>query len=244
MGDKNVQTFTLRKILAVSVLVALLLAMAPAAWSDTGGRERGEGPYGKMGHKIKSIEVPITVTGMMDNSTSFTFSAASIEGKKGKAAVVTFDKPLTGTYNMSSDMAFISTKGVDGMSVRVDAANNTTLPVAGASAVLGIGRIETEYRGKDLSISEFHKLSVHLPDGTVKAYDLEKPVKVIKSKERKTVVWDAYPGFTDALKGALSSGATFPADASPMKVSDLASAEMSSTPMHVEARMRSTPPTT
>ncbi len=229
------QASTLRKILTIAVLAIFLLAIAPAAWSDMGGR--GHQGYGAMGHKIKSIEVPITVTGTADNSTAFTLSAASIEGKMGKAAVVTLDKPLAGTYNTSSDMAFISTKDIDGMNIRVDTANNVTLPVAGASAVLGIGRVRTEYRGKDLSISEFHRLSVHLPDGTVKAYDLEKPVKVIKSKERKTVVWDAYPGFTDALKGALSGGATFPADAAPMKVSDLISAEMGSTPTHVEARM-------
>jgi hypothetical protein len=239
-----VQTLTLRKIFAVSVLVVFLLAMVPAAWSDMGGRVRGEGyGYGKMGHKIKSIEVPITVTGTADNTTTFTFSAASIVGKKGKAGVVTFDKPLTGTYNMSSDMAYISTKGVDGMNIRVDAVNNTTLPVAGASAILDIGKVKTEYREKDLSISEFHRLSVHLPDGTVKTYVLEKPVKVIKDKERKTVVWDAYPGFTDILKGALSGGATFPANAAPMNVGDLVRAEKSATPTYVEARIRSTPPT-
>ncbi len=191
---------------------------------------------------IKSIEVPITVTGTSGNTTTFTVSAASVTGKRGRAAMVTFDKPLAGAYNTSNDMAYISLKDVDGMSIRVDTANNTTVPVAGASAVLGIGRIRSEYRGKDLSISEFHKLSAHLPDGSVRVYDLEKPVKVIKSKDRKAVVWDAYPGFTDALKSALASGATFPADAAPMKVSDLASAEMSAMPIRVEAPMRADSP--
>ncbi len=236
------QALTLRKILAVSVLVVFLLAMVPAAWSHMGSMERGYG-YGKdkVGHKVKSIQMPITVTGMADNTTTFTVGAASIAGKKDKAGVVTFDKPLAGAYNMSSDMAYISVKDIGGMNIRVDTANNATLPVAGASAVLGIGKLKTEYRGKDLSITEFHKLSVHLPDGTVKAYDLEKPVQVIKSKERKTVVWDAYPGFTAALKDALSGGATFPADAAPMKVSDLVSAEKSAAPGSVGAPMRYEP---
>ncbi len=227
------QALTLRKVFAVAVLAVFLLAMAPAAWSDT-GHTWGRG-YGKVGHKIKSIEVPIVVTGTAGDSTAFTISAAAIEGRRDKAAVVTLDRPLTGKYNSSSDMAFISTKGLDGMSLRIDTANNTTLPVAGASAVLGIGKVETEYRGKDLSISEFRKLSVHLPDGTVKAYVLEKPVKVIKSRDRKAVAWDAYPEFTNALKGALSGGATFPADAAPIKVSDLASAEAAASPARIAA---------
>ena len=235
----------LKKILVVTVLVVFLLAMAPPAYSDAGSRWRSdEQGYGKMGHRIKSIEIPITVTGTSGNTTSFTFSTAAMAGKRGKAGVVTLDKPLTGSYDMGNDMAYISTKGIDGMNIRVDSAPNATLPVAGASAILGIGKIETEYREGGLSVSEFHRFSVHLPDGTVKAYELEKPVRVIKDKERKTMVWDAYPGFTDALKGALSGGATFPADAAPMKVGDLVKAEKTSSPTYVEPKMRSMPPST
>ncbi len=230
---------TLRKVLAVSVLAVFLLAMVPAAWSHM-GRDYGYG-RDRMGYKVKSIEVPITVTGTADNTTAFTVGAVSVAGRKDMAGVATFDKPLTGAYNMSGDMAYISLKDIGGMNIRVDTASNATLPVAGVSAVLGIGKLKAEYRGKDLSITEFYKLYVHLPDGTVKAYDLEKPVKVIKSKERKAVVWDAYPGFTEALKAALSGGTAFPADAAPMKVSDLISAEKSATAKTVGAPMMPEP---
>lgn len=219
-----------------------LLAMAPAAYSDHHWKDsdRGGWHHKHMGKMIKRVNIPITVTGTSDNTATFTLQSMAFEGKKGKVMVVTLDKPLTGKYNMTSDMASISTgdmamdhMGMGGMNIRVDNASSSTLPVAGASAVLGLSDIRIEYKGKDYTIASFGKMSVYLPDGTVRSYDLEKPVKVIKSKERKTVVWDAYPGFTKAIGDALKGGATFPADAAPLKLMDYEASVMSSTPMTV-----------
>lgn len=219
-----------------------LAAMAPAAYSDHHWKDSGRGGWHHkhMGKMIKRVDIPITVTGTSDSSTTFTMQGMAVEGRKGKVMVVTLDKPLTGKYNMTSDMAYVSTgdmamdqMGMGGMNIRVDNASNSTLPVAGASAVLGLSDIRVEYKGRDYTIASFGKMSVYLPDGTVRSYDLEKPVKVIKSKERKTVVWDAYPGFTKALGDALKGGATFPADAAPLKLADYEASVMSSTPMTV-----------
>lgn len=219
-----------------------LAAMAPAAYSDHHWKDSGRGGWHHkyMGKMIKRVDIPITVTGTSDSSTTFTMQGMAVEGRKGKVMVVTLDKPLTGKYNMTSDMAYVSMgdmamdqMGMGGMNIRVDNASNSTLPVAGASAVLGLSDIRVEYKGRDYTIASFGKMSVYLPDGTVRSYDLEKPVKVIKSKERKTVVWDAYPGFTKALGDALKGGTTFPADAAPLKLTDYEASVMSSTPMTV-----------
>jgi hypothetical protein len=245
---------TLKRLLAVLITIVCLAAFAPAAlslhWGHGHGHEAGEGHH-MMGRMIKSVDIPITVTGTSDNSAAFTVSGMTIEGMKGKTMAVTLDQPLTGKYNMTNDMAYVSTKGVGpmggaGMTIRVDTANNTTIPVAGASAVLGLGDIRVKYHGKDYAIAEFGKMSVYLPDGTVRNYDLDKPVKVIKSKERKTVIWDAYPDFTRALSDSLKGGTTFPADAAPMKLTDYMASVASSTPMRVsEAEpTEAQPPTT
>jgi len=220
------------------MLAMFLAAMAPAAYSDHwGDSEDGGWHHGHMAGMVKRVDIPIAVTGTSDNSATFTVQGMAIEGKKGKVMVVTLDQPLTGKYNMTSDMAYISTgnmgKGMGGMNIRVDAANNSAIPVAGASAVLGLGGIHTEYMGKDYTIATFGKLSVYLPDGTARMYDLEKPVKVIKSKERKMVIWDAYPAFTKALADAMKGGATFPADAAPLKLTDYAASVMSGMPQRI-----------
>lgn len=228
------QVTTLKRLLVIFVLALFLASLAPAAISDR-GRDGGYGHH-MMGHKIKRADVPITVTDMTGDSTSFTVNGMAIEGKKGIVMVVTMDKPLTGKYNMTNDMAYVAhdPMAMGGMNIRVDKANNTTLPVAGASAVLGLEKIKVNYVSKDYSIAEFGRMSVYTPDGAVKTYDLEKPVKVIKSKGRKTVVWDAYPGFTKALADALKGGTTFPADAAPLKLMDYSASIESSTPMKVE----------
>ncbi len=244
---KTYRKTILKTLLAVAVLAMFLAAMAPAAYSDHHWKDSDRGGWHHkhmMGKMIKRVDIPITVTGTSDSSTTFTVQGMAIEGRKGKVMVVTLDKPLTGKYNMTSDMAYVSTgdkamdhMGMAGMNIRVDNASNSTLPVAGASAVLSISDIRVEHMGRDYTIANFGKMSIYLPDGTVRSYDLKKPVKVIKSMERKTVVWDAYPGFTKAMGDALKGGATFPADAAPLKLTDYEASVMSSMPMTVSDSM-------
>jgi len=232
-----------------------LAAMAPAAYSDHHWKDSDRGGWHHkhmMGKMIKRVDIPIIVTGTSDGSATFTVQGMAIEGRKGKVVVVTMDRPLMGNYNMTRDMAYVSIgdmamdhRGMAGMNIRVDNASSSTLPVAGASAVLGISDIRVEYMGRDYTIASFGKMSVYLPDGTVRSYYLDRPVKVVKSMERKTVMWDAYPGFTKAMGDALKGGTTFPADAAPLKLTDYEASVMSSTPMTVsDARSAAVPPST
>lgn len=227
---------TLKTIIAVLLTAVMLLAMAPAAYSLD---MHGAGCSGKwdgghmMGHMIQRVDIPVTISGTSGNSTTYTVNAAAIKGKKSNAAVITFDKPLIGVYNSSNDMGYMSTKSLDGMTIRIDTVKNSTLPVAGASAVMSVQDIKVKCKTRDYTITEFHRVVMHLPDGTVKAYDLEKPVTMIKSKDRKMVVTDANPAYTKALMDAFQGGSTFPAGTAPMSIQDLISSEASASSMKV-----------
>ncbi len=72
-----------------------------------------------------------------------------------------------------------------------------------------------------------------MPDGTAKLYKLEKPVKVTYSKDRKMVVIDSYPSLTREMMRDYTAGAMFPAGTPPIRVKDIASAEMSGEVRHV-----------
>jgi hypothetical protein len=226
---------TLKTIMAVLLITAMLLAMAPAAYSHDmqgamcGGKWDGKG----VGHRVQRVDIPVMITGTSGNSTTYTVNAVAIKGKKDMVAVVTFDNPLKGVYNASNDMGYMSTKNKDGMTIRVDTVNNSTLPVAGASAVMSVQHIRRECKTRDYTITSFDRVVMHMPDGTVKAYDLEKPVTMIKSKDRKMVITDANPAYTKALMDSLQGGSTFPTGTAPMPIQDLISSEASASSMNV-----------
>jgi hypothetical protein len=224
------QIKTLKSILAVLLTAAVLLSIAPAAYSmDMHGGKCSARHM--MGHGMKSIYIPIMVTGTKDNSTVYTVNSVAFKGMGDKAGVVTFDKPLMGVYNASRDMGFMPTKGLDGMTIRIDTPNNSTLPVAGAAAVMTIKGIWKECKTRDYSISSFDSVVIHLPDGTVKAYNLAKPVTMIKSKDRKFVVTDANPDYTKALSDATRGGNVFAPGTPPMSVQDLINSEAGTSSM-------------
>ncbi len=235
---------TIKTTITAVILAALLLALVPAAYSQDMHRDAGPGDRWEGHHKmIERIDIPVTVTGTGNDSSTYTINAMAIKGMKDKAMVVTLDKPLTGVYNTSSDMGYMSTGEKAGMNVRVDSVANSSIPVAGASGVMSIIRPHIEYKGRDYTIVEFHKLAVYLPDGSVKAYDFEKPVKMLRSKDRKVVITDAYPAYTKALAEAFKGGATFPADAAPVALKDIVTADKSASPELVrDMRPQAAPP--
>lgn len=231
-----------KTIMAALMLAILLLAAVPAAYADDPHHDdagcgcKGDGHD----HRIQRIDIPVTVTDKSGPSTTYAVSDMAITGKRDKVAVITLDKPMTGVYNTSNDMGYMPTKDRAGMDIRVDTVNNSSLPASGASAILSVGKLNIEYKGRDYSIVEFHKLAVHLPDGSVKAYFFEKPVKVLKSKDRKVVITDAYPGYTKALKEAFAGDQTF---SSAVPIQDLRRSEAGITEIVVvEPKMESVPP--
>jgi hypothetical protein len=209
-------------------MAVILLAVIPVAWSHGGWH--GDRSYGghKMGHVLQRIDVPIAITGTKGDTSTFMIKDMGIQGKEDKAAVMTFDTPLNGACNASSDMAYISTKNAKQMNLKIASVNESSLGVAGASAIMSMKDIKVLYKGKDYTLMEFGNLSMHMPDGTVKSYSLEKPVKLLYSQDRDMLVMDAYPDVTKVLKESLVTGKTYPADAPPISLKSLIDSEAGS----------------
>ena len=215
---------TLRTLLAVCVLLALFLSLLPGAMADEGGHRA----MGWMkSHEIERIDMVKTVTGQSGDMMSFTVPSMAVKGKEGEVATIKPLTPLSGSYNTSYDMGYISTKGLKSADIALRPYKNATLDVSGGTLVMSMKDIHVLLKDKDYFIFKFHKLGIYLPDGTGKEYKLEKPVHVIYSKDRKMLVIDAYPALSRTLKSEITGGATFPAGTAPVMVSDIAKAEMS-----------------
>ena len=66
---------------------------------------------------------------------------------------------------------------------------------------------------------QFSKIVVKYPNGTMKTYMLNKPVKVIMSRHAKMVIIDGDSGFASLLASLFQSGQAFPANAPPIPLS-------------------------
>jgi hypothetical protein len=230
---------SVRISLAVSLVLMLLLALVPGAMAHSEYR----GHEWMKSHDIECIDIVKTITGTSGDHMTFKVPAMAVKGKEGKVATFTFPTPLEGSYNTSTDMGYISTRNAKTSDIAIRPFANATLNVAGASAVMSMRGIKVLLKEDDLFVFEFHKIGMYLPDGKGMEYKLEKPVKVIYSKDRKTLVIDAYPGLTSSMSGAFT-GATFPADAQPVLVKDIAIAEMSGESMwagHMRPTATATP---
>lgn len=217
---------SVRISLALSLVLVLLLALVPGAMAH--GEYRAHDWM--KSHEIERIDIVKTVTGTSGNSVTFDVPGMAVKGKEGEVASFTFPTPLDGRYNTTAGMGFISTKNSKTSDIAIRPYANATLNVAGASAVMSMKGIKVLLKEDDYFIFEFHKLGLYLPNGKGMEFKLEKPVKVIYSKDRKMLVIDAYPELTDSMSGTYT-GATFPASAQPVLIKDIASAEMSGEPM-------------
>ena len=122
-------------------------------------------------------------------------------------------------------MGHISLANFMPATMTVNTANNTSVPVAGTSAVMGLHDMKVLVKEKGYKIFQFDRLSFFLPNGAVMAYKLDRPVRVTADDDRKLVVIDAYPSFTRRLAEALKAGATFPAGAPPVPLNSLTMAK-------------------
>jgi hypothetical protein len=215
--------------LALITAILTVLAMAAPAMADhySGAGDRcswDKYKYDRMG-KEKDVYMTIAIDGRTDNTTSFTVTDMAMKGKMDKAVLIKPGAPLTGTYNTSNDMGYISTASFMPATMIIDAVNNTSIPVAGGSAVMGMHDMKVLAKEKDYKVFQFGMVSFYTPDGNATTYQLERPVKVTYSGDRKMVVIDAYPSYTKAMAEALGAGATFPADAPPVPLNSLMTAK-------------------
>lgn len=199
---------------------------------DKDGRMSRDRMYYEGMHKEpKDIYMAVTPGGLTGDSATFTVNGIGMMGKDDMAFVATFGTPLTGTYNTTSDMGYISTANFLPATLVVDTATNTSMPVAGSSAIIGLHGIKTLVKEKDYKVSQFSAVSVYTPGGTVKFFKLERPVKVTFSMDRKMIVIDAYPSFTRSMASMFSgTGATmFVAGQQPVTIAGLMAADRTAT---------------
>ncbi|HUL62544.1 MAG TPA: hypothetical protein VLT35_05730 [Methanocella sp.] len=228
--------------LAVIAIVAILfttvaLATNSATAHDGSWAGKGMGDYkGRImqaGPSTKEVYVTIAVDGMSGDTAPFSIMDMAAPGKEDMAVLIRPNATLAGMYNTSADMGYISTANLMPMTITVDTAARTAIPVAGASAVMGIGDMRVLTREKGYHVSEYGNVSFYLSDGSTKAYTLDKPVRCIYSKDRNLVVIDGNPSYTKALSDALGAGQKFPADAAPVPLASVVSAKKAATAVPV-----------
>jgi hypothetical protein len=215
--------------LALIAVITIMLALTAPALADEYAKagdkpswDKGKGDrWGRMGHEPKDVYMTIAVDGMTGNTVTFSVMNMAMKGKEDKAVLIMPSAPLTGTYNMTNDMGYISTASFMPATMTIDAMNKTSVPVAGASAVMGMHDMKVIAKDKDYKVFKFGEVSFLTPNGTATTYKLDKPVRVTYSEDRKMVVMDAYPTFTQRMSEAFSTGAKFPADAKPVPITSL-----------------------
>ncbi len=225
--------------LALIAMASIMLAFSAPALADqyAGDGDKpsmDKGKYDRMGKEPKDVYMTIAVDGMTDNTATFSVMNMAMKGKEDKAVLIMPSAPLTGTYNMTNDMGYISTASFMPATMTIDTVNKTSVPVAGASAVMGMHDMKVMVKDKDYKVFKFGEVSFLTPNGTAKTYKLDKPVRVIYSEDRKMVVMDAYPSFTQRMSEAFGAGDKFPADAMPMPITSLTKAKSAATADHYD----------
>jgi hypothetical protein len=187
--------------------------------------------YERMHKAPKDIYMAVTAGGLTGDTATFGVNSIGMMGKDDMAVVATPGAPLTGTYNVSSDMGYISTASFLPATFVVDTASNTSMPVAGSSAIIGLHGIKTLTKEKGYKVAQFSSVSVYTPGGTVKFFKLDRPVKVTHSMDRKMIVIDAYPSFTKRMSSVFSSsgGMAFTASDQSVTIASLMAADRTAT---------------
>ncbi|MCD1294061.1 hypothetical protein CUJ83_03505 [Methanocella sp. CWC-04] len=229
---------TIRTILIVFVLLSLFTGIVPGTFAQDGymdDKDPMADKYGRMtGRQIDRIDSVISISNMSTDSAMFTISEMVLKGIGNNVSHIILSKPLSGEYDMTSDMAYMSTKELDTATMERSDVGKTSIAVAGASAIWTMKDIKVLFNDRDYFLYEFGTLSLYMPDGTVKSYKLEKPVKMLFSKERKMEIMDAYPTVTSALKDAFMPGDKFPSDAEPIPMTELIKATSSAPASRIE----------
>lgn len=202
----------------------MLVSVVAVASQDAGMKELRWGGR-KAGGGIDTVYHTIQVTGMTGDSMTFNILNSAVKGKSGNVTRKTYTPPVAVTYYFSNDTAVLSGKPA-GMKDVVRGRgrqrpptvgyNDATINVAGASAVVAMKNMTINRLDKNTTEVQFGAFSVYLPDGTVKSYKLDTPVKDIRSRMGKTRKIVGNSQFRADLQDALKGSATFPAGAAPV----------------------------
>lgn len=133
------QSKTVNIIRVVGAILVILMASAVLAASKNTATPGDGVSHGMHGPQA----IVLTLSGGTVSGMNASFSVDSIARiGKTNAAVTSFDKPLQGTMNMSNGLGYISTANMLPSTTRRDYVNNSSIPVAGTSIVLGLEGIK------------------------------------------------------------------------------------------------------
>lgn len=202
----------------------MLVSVVAVASQDAGLKELRWGGR-KAGGGFDTVYHTIQVTGTTGDSMTFNILNTAVKGKSGNVTTKTYTPPVTATYYFSNDTAVLKGKPA-GMRERArergrqgpptKGYNDATINVSGASAVIALKNMTINRVDRNTTEVQFGAFSVYLPDGTVKSYKLDTPVKDIRSRMERTRKITGNPQFRADLQDALKGGATFPAGTAPV----------------------------
>jgi hypothetical protein len=206
-------------IFATLAALAVLMSMAlPAASQDVTSSADMAGLSAFMPHDVMFAVSAGSVSG---GNATFTVPYSAKVYKMDTVdygAVTTFSQPLQGMYNVSSSRGQISTVNALPATIVVDQLNNSSIPVAGTNAVVALRNITNMGAAKGKFTFQFKTVSVYMPNGTAKTYNLNKPVKVSYAVDQNIVTTQADPAFTRVMSDLFITGGMFPADAQPVRL--------------------------
>jgi hypothetical protein len=222
-------------LLAAALAIGAVLAAAamPAASQDTtSSTDMSAADMSDLAAMAmpKAVLMTVAAGNMSDGTVTYTVPyAARVQqaGNKEIAIVATYNKPLTGTCNVSTGMGMISMADALPATATIDYGNKTSIPVAGANAVVALQdfKMTGGAKGKGTFNFQFGSITVYLPDGTAKTMKLDKPVKMSANIDQMKLSIEANPAVASMMADLLKSGATFSAGATPVRLNDILAAK-------------------
>jgi hypothetical protein len=220
-------------LLAALAVAGVLVALAmPAASQDTTSDAgmTAEDMSGLAAMSMpKAVMMTITAGNMTDGNMTYSVPyGAKVFPMDSKeiAAVATYNKPLMGMCNLSTGMGMISMGDALPATATINYVNMSTIPVAGANAVVALQDFKmTGFgKGKGRYDFQFGTVTVLLPNGTAKTMKLDRPVKMSMSVEQMKLTIAGNPTMANMMADLLKSGATFPAGTNPVRINDILAA--------------------
>jgi hypothetical protein len=139
------------------------------------------------------------------------------------AAVATYNKPLAGMCNVSTGTGMIAMGDALPATATIDYANKSSIPVAGANAVVALQdfKMTGAARGKGKYDFQFGTITLYLPNGTGRTVKLDQPVRMSLSVDQMKLTITGNPTMANMMAGMFKPGVTFPAGASPVRINDI-----------------------
>lgn len=219
------QRRTISIVLAILITASLVLVLVPGAISGAGhrgGMYQGNKTW-NMSNITESYAV-LQVTGVSTDSATFNVTNMAIRTKDDKVFFMNFTRPATGKYYLANDTVVVTVGNKTGNKtwnkagikqqkpMRTDY-NNATLNVAGGSVVLAAKNITVLKHDRNYTEAQTTDIALYLPDGSVKSYKLDKPLKITHSMGKRTASFADNPTIKADIVKAMKSGAKFPSNA-------------------------------